>query len=304
MDIQASQAALIYQNLRKEFQAGITEARTVADPLYQTVPSTSDSNVYGWLGHIPGFKEMFKGQTRVHRNVESQSYTVANRKFEDTIEIDLDTVDDNQLGSYAGLAKSFGAVGMSKKDEVVFELMNNGFTTALAYDGLSWFNDAHKVGLSTVDNDLGSISLTEANLEAAMVKLRGFTVQPDKLSKARPLEPLADKLLLVVNPALWATASKMVSLRTVSTGGENFLYKAAEVLSTSYVTSTTAWFLLNVGAPMKPVIFQNRKDLQFRMLTPDNSDGAFDRDVYIYGAKMRCAALPSLPWLACGSRGA
>lgn len=304
MDIKATTAALIYQNLKKEFDAGITEAQTIADPLYATVPSTSDSNVYGWLGHIPGFKEWFSGQPRVQRNVESQDYTVKNRKFEDTICIDKDKVDDNQLGSYAGISKSMGAAGKLVKDEVVFALFNGGFSTTLCYDGLPWFDNAHKVGLSTVDNNLGAIALTDANLEAAITQLRSFVVKPDKLSAARPLNPVAKKLMLVVPPQLEMTARKLVALPTVAGGGDNVLYQAATVLSASWITDTNSWYVLNVDAPIKPVFVQMRQELEFRMLTPDDSDEAFMRDTLIYGAKMRCAALPTLPWLAVGSSGA
>jgi len=302
MDIKASPASIIYQNLKKEFQKGIDEARTVADPLYEVVPSTSNANVYGWLAHIPGFKEWHSNQPRVLRNVESFDFTVANRKFEDTIQIDIDKVEDNQLGSYAGIARSIGANGKQVWDELVFELLNGAFTTTLAYDGLSLCNDAHKMGLSTIDNDLGALALSDANLETAITRLKSFTVKPDKLSAARPLNPIADKLILVVPPSLEMTARKIVSVETVSTGGQNHLYKAAEVLSTSWITGSK-WFLLNVGAPIKPIYVQNRKPLEFRQLTPKDSDDAFMRDVYLYGAKMRCAALPTYPHLLTASQG-
>lgn len=303
MDIKASPAGIIYQNLKKEFEKGIEEARCIAQDLYQVVPSTSDSNVYGWLGHIPGFREWNKNEPRVLRNVESFDFTVANRKFEETIQISIDTVEDNQLGSYAGIARQIGAQGKQVWDEIVFDLFNKAFTTTLAYDGLSWCNDAHKAGLSTVDNNLGALALSDTNFEAAVTRLRSFTIKPDKLSAARPLNPVADKLILLVPPALEVTAKKIVAVERIASGADNINYKTAEVMATSWITGTK-WFVINAGSPLKPVFLQNRKPLEFRQLTPKDSDDAFMRDVYLYGAKMRCAALPTYSHLVIGSSGA
>ena len=304
MDINANPSDLIYQNLKKDFQAGIEEARTIADPIYKTVSSTGNANVYSWLGHIPGFKEWFQNQQRVLRNVESFDYAVANRKFEDTIQISVDDVEDNQLGQYSGIVKSMAATGKLVYDELVFDLFNNAFTGTVTYDGQPWIADAHKVGLSTIDNDLDGAVLNDTNFEAAVTKLRSFTVKPDKLSKARPLNPVADKLILVCNPALEATAKKILMRQTLDNGADNINYQAAEIMATSYIQSTTAWFVVNVGAPIPAVYVQERKKLEFRTLTPKDSDMSFMGDTFVYGAKVRCAALPTHPWLIVGSTGA
>ena len=303
MDINASPASLIYQNLKKEFQKGVDEASPVSDVLTETVKSTSNSNVYGWLGHIPSMREWFSGQPRVLRNVETFDYEVTNRKFEDTITIDLDTVEDNQLGSFGTVAKQQGVLGKLIRDELTFELFNNAFSTTLTYDGLSWCNDAHMVGLSTVDNNLGALALSEANLDTAITRLRSFTVKPDKLSASRPLNPGGEKLVIVCNPALAMTARKIVSMKTVTDGGDNYLYGACDILATSWITDTNNWFVVNVGGSIKPIFVQERKPLEFRNLTPANSDQSFQLDQYIYGTKVRLAALPSYPWLVVGSTG-
>jgi phage major head subunit gpT-like protein len=302
MDINATVIDAIYQNLRKDFEKGIAEGKTIADPLYQTVPSTSNANVYSWLGHLPGFKEWFKGQPRVLRNVESFDYTVANRKFEDTITIAVDDVNDNQLNQYAPIARNIGAVGKLVPDELIFDLFNNGFTTTLTYDALPWFSASHTVGLSTVNNLRTSV-LNEASLEEAIRAITGFKVKPDKLSKARPLNPVANKLMLVVPTALQTTADKLVSIERNSNGADNYLYKKAAILVAPWLTSDTAWFLVNAGGPITPVYLQTRENLQFRNLSPKDSDSCFNLDTLVFGAKCRMAALPTYPWLVIGSNG-
>lgn len=303
MDINATPASLIYQNLKKDFEKGISEAKPVSGILTEKVKSTSNSNVYGWLGHIPNMRRWYAGQPRVLRNVETFDYEVTNRKYEGTIQIPKDDVDDNQLSSYSTVAKQQGVLGTLLEDELVFELFNNAFGTTLTYDGLSWCNDAHVVGLSTVDNALGALALSDTNLKVAITKLRSFTVQADKLSSSRPLNPGGEKLVLVCNPALEWTAKDIVAVKTVSTGGENSLYQACEVLATSWITDTNNWFVVNVGGSIKPVFVQDREALSFRNLTPQDSDQGFMLDEYIYGTKRRLATLPTVPWMVVGSTG-
>lgn len=301
MDINATPASLIYQNLKKEFQAGIDEAKPTSDPLVQKVKSTSNSNVYGWLGHIPDMQEWYAGQPRVLRNVETFDYEVTNRKFEDTINIDKDSVDDNQLSSYSTVAKSLGMNAKLLQDRLVFELFNNAFTTTLTYDGLSWCNDAHVVGLSTIDNNLGNLSLSDTNLQTAITRLRSFTVKPDKISQSRPLNAGGEKLVIVCNPALEFTARSIVKLQTVTNGGQNVMYNVADILVTPWITDANNWFVVNVGGSIKPVFVQERTAPEFRNLTPKDSDQSFMLDSYIYGVKARMAACGTYPWLIVGA---
>lgn len=301
MDINASPASILFQNLKKDFEKGIQETKLVTNEMVARVPSSSSSNVYPWLCHVPGMREWFKGEPRVLRNVESKDFTVANRKFEDTITISVDEVNDNQAGTYGAVAKMHGAQAALLQDQLVFELFNNGFTTTLTYDGLSWFNDAHKVGLSTVDNNLGNLALSSANFQTGVTRLRSFTVKPDKLSESRPLNPGGEKLLLVVPPALEYTARGIVDVQYASGGASNIDYKQAEVLVSAWLTDANNWFILNVGAAVKPIFFQEREKPVIRQLTPADSDTAFMLDNYIYGSKARCAALPSFPWIAVGA---
>jgi phage major head subunit gpT-like protein len=301
MILNAQTATALYANLKKEFQKGIEEVKPVCKPLIESVPSDGAYNLYGWLGHIPGFKEWFANQPRVVRNIEEKSFSVSNRKFEDTIGVPIDNVSDNQIGSFGSLAKSMGAAGELLMDELVFELFNNGFSTQLGYDGLSWFNDAHPLGESTIDNRT-NLPLTADNFETVYTAIRSFTVKPDKLSKARPLNP-SGKYVLVCGPTLEMTARGILEIALLTNGGTNKLFHLAEILVSSYITSTTAWFLVNVGAATKPVFFQDREKLAMLEKTPVNDTTAFNYDQLIYGAKRRCAALPTYPWLAYGSSG-
>ena len=68
------------------------------------------------------------------------------------------------------------------------------------------------------------------------------------------------------------------------------------------VTEGTAWFLLDASKPVKPLIYQNRQDARFNMITAINNDKVFMEDKYLYGADARRAFGYSLPQLAVASK--
>ena len=299
----------IYTVLRKDFQKGIEEAELVAKPLYQTVPSSADSNLYGWFSHIPGFTRWVKGQPRRKRNLDTNSYRVPNQKYEDTLAISVDDVNDEQLAQYRPAINSLGRVGALVEDELVFDLFNYGFTGTTAdgddvkaYDGQPWFSNSHVVGETTIDNYITPI-LATASYETAYTTLIGYSAKPDKMSKARPLNRNAKNFYLVIPPALVGTAMDIVGVSTLSGGGANKWYKTAEILVSPYLTNTKYWFLVNAGESIKPIFFQDREKLQIIEKTPVNDSDAFTYDEIIVGAKRRCAALVTYPWLAIGSDG-
>ena len=301
MDINATTLDAIYQNLNKAFEEGQQSVTPIAEPLYKVVPSTSRSEAYSWLSQIPTFREWFQGQSRVLRNVESLDFEVSNREFELTISIPVNDIKDNKLGQYDAMGSKIGAQGKLVYDEIVFDLFNKGFTTALTYDGKPWFSDSHAIGLSTIDNK-GTAALAEASLDAAITQMMSYTVQADKLSTPVPLNP-SSELILVVPPALYMQAKKLVEVPTVAGGGDNYLYGSAKVLVSSYLTSSTAWFLVNVANGERPVFLQEREPLTLLDKTASNSDYVYLNNAALYGGSLRCAALPTFPYLSYGSTG-
>lgn len=303
MDITVPTYQAIYQVLTAQFQKGVTEANSgVFNPIMERAPSSSEQNLYNWLSYIPGLKEWYKGQPRTYRNVETKQFNVFNRTFEDTLSIPINDVEDNQLSQYSKLAQMMGRTSALLPDQLIGELLNNGFTTTYSYDGKAWFADDHSVGLSTVDNKRTAV-LSSTSYGEALTAIHGYKVQPDKDSTARPLNPMV-KLVLVVPPQLLNTARTIVEMEKNNYGADNVYYKTSEILVSPWLTSTTAWFLMNIGGGIAPVFFQERMKPALIERTPANSDRAFNYDELIWGVKARGAALPTFPWLAIGSTGA
>lgn len=298
----------IYDNVNKAFTDKLQETKPMLGELYDTVPSTSEAEVYGWLEFIPGFTEMFRGQPRVFRNVKSTSYRVPNRKFENTIPIELDDISDSKLGQYAIAGKMIGATGALLPDQLIAELIRLSASTALCYDGYAIASASHKVGITSFDNTYTK-TLTATSLEYAINTMLGWVFKADKLSEPRPLNIGTAKLLLWHPPALRSTARKLCLMPFDAFGASNSLFEQAipitiPTISAAAGGSDTAWGLVNVGGPIKPFFIQNRLKLEMMQKTPANSDKAFTEDKFIIGAKCRMAALPTFPWLFWRSTGA
>jgi phage major head subunit gpT-like protein len=62
------------------------------------------------------------------------------------------------------------------------------------------------------------------------------------------------------------------------------------------------WFLMDDSRPVKPMIFQRRKDYGFVAQTDPQSDNVFNRAEFLYGVEARVATGYGLPQLIYGSR--
>ncbi len=74
--------------------------------------------------------------------------------YEATIEVDRNEIMDDAVGVYNPVIAELGRTAAVHPDELVFELLGNGFSTA-CYDGQYFFDTDHPVGDSTVSNHGG-----------------------------------------------------------------------------------------------------------------------------------------------------
>jgi len=149
-----NQAAL--SAIYKSFSAIFNEAFEGVKPMFQkvamTVPSSVRENSYAWLGAFPRMRE-WVGDRQI-KNLELHSYTIANKDWETTVEVDRNDVMDDAIGVYNPIISELGRTAAVHPDELVFGLLNNGFST-LCYDGQYFFDTDHPVGDSTASNSGG-----------------------------------------------------------------------------------------------------------------------------------------------------
>ena len=130
----------LFTAYRSEYQRAFTDTPTDWQRIATEVPSSSSSNTYGWLGQFPAFREWVGD--RVLRDMASHAYTVVNKKFESSVSVPRDAIEDDEIGVYGPLFQEMGRAARAHPDELVFALLKAGLTTT-CYDGQNFFDTDH-----------------------------------------------------------------------------------------------------------------------------------------------------------------
>lgn len=279
--------------LRSEFFSKFAPADAGAayNRLATPIKSTKDSESYRWLGSLPMMREW--GTGRVAKGLRVESYDVANLKYESTIEVDQDEIDDDQTGQIRIRIGELAARAATHKDYLIGQLLINGATSGFnSYDGVTFFNGAHVSGASgSQDNDLtGAITAKDTPTATEMKTALQQGIKAILNFKDDVGEPMAltnTGLVVVVPPGSvleWA-AREALNAGIIS-NTSNIMVGAAEVLPFNRLTDTDTWYLLKTDGITRPFIFQDRRPMKFAALA-ENSDEEFKREKYLYGVSAR-----------------
>ncbi len=290
----------IFINLKTTFSKAFDAAPSVWQKIAMRVPSTGKENNYAWLANFPKMRKWI-GEKAV-KALEAFKYTIVNDDFEATVEVDRNDIEDDNLGIYAPQAEMAGFSAKQLPDEIVMDLVNNGFTN-LCYDGQYFFDTDHPVAGASVSNK-GAAALSVATQAAAQASYGAARTALRKMKndEGQPLNITPNVLL--VSPANEDTANALMKNDRLEDGKPNPYKGTAEVVVDARLTSDTAWFLLDTTKPVKPFVYQERKAPVFVEQTDMNSDNVFMRKKYRFGAEARAAGGYGFWQLAYGSTGA
>lgn len=229
---------LFVKGLRGEYQEAYDNYNTQSlDGIVTVLPSTTQTEDFGWLGAVPRMR-IFNGE-RKPVQVGNYKYRIENEEYEASMAIDLKDVDDEQTGKYSILASSIGTSSAMFPEELLWtQVLPLGFSS-LAYDGQFFFDTDHAVGASGVMSNLITGKLGPTALDAALDLMYGF-----KDDQGRPINIQLD-LVLEVPVALRATAETLVNQAKNANGSDNRFYKVAEVRVNPWLTDVNAWYLIN-----------------------------------------------------------
>jgi phage major head subunit gpT-like protein len=271
----------VLNGLRRTFHTLSMEGMDGAQPRWMSiamlVPSSNQSNDYGWLEALPGMVEWLGD--RAIKNLKEKSYTIVNKDYEATIAVPRNAVEDETLGIYSTMFRAFGEAVAYSPDEIVFALLVGGFT-AKGYDDQTFFSTTHKVGKVNVSNK-GTGKLTAIRFEDALASMQSI-----KKENGQPLRAFmgeGDRApMLVVGPKSRAKASAIVGSKTVSGGDDNPNYGAAKIMVIPEITDDS-WFLLDTSRQVKPFILQRRKEPTFVALDNPDDANVFNKKEFQYG---------------------
>lgn len=144
------------RGFKGNYQGGLAIAPTDHMMIAMSVPSSTATNEYGWLGKFPSAREWLGD--RVVQNMKGHGYSITNKDFELTIGVDRNNIEDDDIGIYGPMFEEIGASTGSKACELVYGLLKAGFTTP-SYDGQNFFDTSHPVTLA--DSTPGTVANTD-----------------------------------------------------------------------------------------------------------------------------------------------
>ena len=211
MIINQAALAAMFIGFKSDFQGAFAGAPKDFEKIATTIPSSTKENVYPWLGQTFQIREWLGD--RVIQNLAVSDYAIKNVKYEGTLAVRREDLEDDALGIYKPVIQELGRAAGTHPDTLIFNLLLEGFSKP-CYDGQPFFDPDHPVGLS----------------------------------------------------------GKEVSV-------SNFLGG-----------SGTPWFLMCTGRPLKPLIFQKRRDYEFTHMDAPTDEQVFSREEYRYGVSARVNA--------------
>lgn len=300
-----TQASL--QALRVQFEMRFGEVYGATEPwwpqLATEIPSSAKSNIYGWVAQSTLLREWIGPRQAV--NLSEHGYTLINKSYEATIELDRDEIEDDNLGLFTSVTIPQLAQAAKKHTDQLLKqaLQSNAGAGPTAFDGLSLFNAAHPTydaAGSTYDNDF-NVALTADNFNTVWATMASFTGEDTE-----PLGVMPN--LLIVPPQLKKAALEIMNATLVANtagtaGVENVLKGWADVLVIPELANDpTRWYLADVSKPMKPFVYQNRRPDQFVSRDNPQDPKVFDQKKFTYGVDNRKNIGVTLPFLIATSK--
>jgi len=264
----------------------------LVEMLSTMVKSDSDLETHLVMGELPTVREFV--DERVAVTFGDTTYALTNQKWEQTIHILRDHIEDQKLNSITNVVNTMAAKAKRHPWHLVVDLLINGATTGNnSYDGVTFFNDTHpnRGSSGAQDNNLAGTGTDLADLKLDFTTKR--TAMKRFLDEGGEYffdEIGADDLAVVCPPELETTFDELFSADKISNTTNVLKGAVSQVIAPPRLSDADDWYLLYKGDLGKPFIFQDRVPMTASMLDNAQNDAGFDRDVYKFGTRARYAA--------------
>lgn len=302
----ASAAARGFKAIFVKFFATVVE--TLFYPkICQTITTNAGSVEYNWLAAIPGMKELKGAAEKL--GLELITWVITNKKWHDTIEVDEQDMETDNLGLYTQRFEMLADAGARHPDELAAQALLDGFTEK-DYTGTAFFHTTkkHFPGVKgTFSNKLTS-ALSPAAYEEArtMIKTSKIVFPDGRETKLK----LGKQLTLIVGPSLEKTALQILNADLVVEGEaeaavavSNVNKGTAKLEVWSELGDSAAWFLVDTGNPLKPLVYQVNKPVTLNSCTNPSDSYVLLNHKFLHQAFGRYQVGYFLPQLIVGSTG-
>lgn len=294
MSLDTARTITNLRSLTQRFDQGMESAMPFWPNLATEVKSDGADEEYGGLGSVPGIREWL-GDRQFH-TLKGAKFTIPNRKWESSLQIEKDDIDDARLVKYGPVLQELGVEAMHHPDELMFELIVNG-ESQLCFDGQAFFDTDHAWGDSgTQSNDLTSAAATGTTptetefrtaFHAARQAMLTFKRDNGKYFH-RPTLGAMNDLILLVPPQHEEIAVGALTKALINNGETNIVLSAPKIVATPHL-SADKFYLLKTGGSLKPFIFQARQPIARQMKGMD--DREFKDVKFMADARYACGYL-------------
>lgn len=301
MEINGSNLQALFIDIAMSFKDAMDGTPTpITDAVAATTTSKSTDTRYPFVQAIQGAMRQWQGERQVN-NIVVDGFTVTNLKWENTLGIKREDIEDDQYGVYSDmLAPQLGRHAKLLPDQQVASIFNSN---PLCYDGKNLFNQNHYVNPQSKSgaqsNDMGATNpLSAQTLAQANAMLRKL-VGPDNIALGNygsvlfvppSLEYVADTL---ANSTFYPDIKNGASAVFGSTANPwkgRYTVVSSEWLTDSDDPTTAVWYLVDARSLIRPVLWQSRIVPQLVQMVDPSNPVVFNSDEFQMGTRARGAA--------------
>jgi len=271
----------------EEVSKRVHDNQLMEDELVMPVPVTGAATTHAWMNQISSMKEWIGD--RIVGDIGAGKLVITNRKFENTIGIPRDDIEDDQYGTFTPLVRNMGAAAQAIWMDLAIEALLNNDKWA---DGNPFFCAGRKLsGKSGVLTNAVTTALSAAAVEKAIADIGGWLLHGGRAASVTPR-------LLVVGPSLLGLAKKIVEADLVSDGTTTTsnvsTARMLKVRSDSRLVGAHAgkWYVLGEKNTIRPVAVQKRRQPKLTRMDADTDEVVFMRDEFRYGTDARGGRRP------------
>lgn len=257
-----------------------------------TVPSTKNKESYAWLGQLPKMREWLS--ERVLNGLLEHDFEIINKDFESTLEVDRNAIDDDQYGQVKVQAQMLGQEARRYYDEYFVSILEGN---GLCYDGQNFFDTDHSEGDSgTQSNAPAAAAGYDVASAANAITVLNLVSNAMSQFKGDKGKHLGAKVTHVLVPTSLEWRFREAFDPQFSGPGETSSTKThkgrvqvivSEFLTNDATTEHSPVYWLDLSKPIKPFVFQNRKNPEFVALDKPDSYENFMRKKILYGIDAR-----------------
>ena len=212
------------------------------------------------------------GAVQFQEPTDTQALQYIHEEFASGFSVERKLVDDENYNQISKMSKSLARAARATIETKAAQVLNDAFTVN-GFDGAPLISNTHKrldggsmsnrLQADVVTGAIADGKLTDANLKGALVQVRKQVDDRGILIQVQPK-------VLVVPPALEYTARTILGSMNISTtvngtgitNDKNVIQGQLKVVVLDYLSSSTAWFLLD--PTVAELNFFWRKRLEFK----------------------------------------